>query len=203
VPADNPRIQELRRRVDKDPASIVFAQLAEEYRRAGDPEEAVRVCRSGLVQHPTYVSARVTLGRSLMELGQLDEAQGEFEQVLATAPDNLIAVRSMAELYQRRTEMPPPLPAAEALVVPPPLPVMAGATVSIESAPSAPPPARPPVDLDAAIVAFNQAFGPAEPAESTEPTEPAEAPRPGEPTAELEAWLANIVADRDERRSNS
>ena len=50
--ADNPRIEELRRRVEKDPASIAFAQLAEEYRRAASYEEAVATCRAGLIVHP-------------------------------------------------------------------------------------------------------------------------------------------------------
>ena len=67
---DNPRIDDLRRRVQKDPASIAFAQLAEEYRRAGQFSEAVEVCRAGLAVHPGYLSARVTLGRALVELGR-------------------------------------------------------------------------------------------------------------------------------------
>ena len=100
--ADNTRIDELRGRVEIDPASIAFAQLAEEYRRSGDFREAVRICRAGLAQHPAYLSARVTLGRALMELGEYDEAQAAFEIVLLAAPDNLIAVRSMADIHQRR-----------------------------------------------------------------------------------------------------
>ena len=66
---DNPRIEDLRRRVQKDPASIAFAQLAEEYRRAGQHQEAIDVCSGGLAIHPGYLSARVTLGRALIELG--------------------------------------------------------------------------------------------------------------------------------------
>lgn len=99
--ADHPRIAELRGRVENDPASIAFAQLAEEYRRSGDFQEAVRICRTGLGQHPAYLSARVTLGRALLELQQFDEAQAQFEYVLLSAPDNLIALRSMADLHQR------------------------------------------------------------------------------------------------------
>ncbi|MSO46300.1 MAG: tetratricopeptide repeat protein [Acidobacteria bacterium] len=98
---DHPRIDELRRRIGSDPASIAFAQLGEEYRRSGNFQEAVRMCRAGLEQPPTYLSARVTLGRALLELEQFDEARGEFEYVLISAPDNLIALRSMAELRQR------------------------------------------------------------------------------------------------------
>ena len=99
--ADNPRIEDLRRRIHKDPASIAFAQLAEEHRRAGDCEEAVRVCETGLAQHPAFLSARVTLGRALFELGRLEEARSEFLRVLDAAPDNLIAVGKLAEIHQR------------------------------------------------------------------------------------------------------
>lgn len=103
--AENPRIEELRRRVQKDPASIAFAQLAEEYRRSGDYDEAVQVCRTGLETHPTYLSARVTLGRALIELGRFDEAHGELEAVLRSAPENLAAIRGLAEIHQRRGEL--------------------------------------------------------------------------------------------------
>jgi tetratricopeptide (TPR) repeat protein len=99
--SDKPRIEDLRRRIQKDPASIAFAQLAEEYRRAGDCEEAVRVCEAGLAQHPAYLSARVTLGRALFELGRMEEARAEFLRVLDAAPDNLIAVGKLAEIHQR------------------------------------------------------------------------------------------------------
>jgi tetratricopeptide (TPR) repeat protein len=98
---DNPRIEDLRRRVEKDPASIAFAQLGEEYRRAGQCKDAVAVCRAGLTLHPGYLSARVTLGRALVELGQLDEAQQELETVLKSAPENLAALRGLAEIHHR------------------------------------------------------------------------------------------------------
>jgi len=100
--ADSQRIDDLRRRVQKDPASIAFAQLAEECRRAGRFEEAVDVCRAGLDIHPGYLSARVTLGRALVELNALDEAQTELELVLKSAPENLAAIRGLAEIHHRR-----------------------------------------------------------------------------------------------------
>jgi tetratricopeptide (TPR) repeat protein len=103
----NPRIEDLRRRVERDPASIAFAQLAEEYRRAGDLEEAIRVCEAGLAQHPAYISARVTLGRALFELGRLEEARVEFARVLGAAPDNLTARSKLTEIDQRTRPMSP------------------------------------------------------------------------------------------------
>jgi tetratricopeptide (TPR) repeat protein len=102
----NTRIEELRRRVQADPASIAFGQLAEECRRAGGAEEAVAICRAGLRYHPDYLSARVTLGRALLALGRLDEAQAELNIVLASASDNLTANRALAEVYQKRGQLP-------------------------------------------------------------------------------------------------
>jgi hypothetical protein len=129
---ESPRIAELRRRLEKDPASIAFAQLAEEYRRSGDHEQAVRICRDGLARHPGYLSAQVTLGRALMELGFYEEARRELESVLKVAPDNLAAIRALAVIHQRRrhastaeAKQQPDLPAEEppaapAIEVPPP-----------------------------------------------------------------------------------
>src|SRR5581483_6709631 len=99
---DNPRIEELRRRVQMDPASIAFAQLAEEYRRAGNYGEAISVCRAGLEIHPSYLSARVTLGRALVEVDNLDDAEKQLAHVLQHAPENLAAIRGMAEIHHRR-----------------------------------------------------------------------------------------------------
>ena len=103
--SNNPRIDDLRRRVQKDPASIAFAQLAEEFRRGGQFQEAVDVCNAGLEIHPTYLSARVTLGRAFIELNKLDEAQSELEQVLKGARENLAAIRGLAEIHHRRGEL--------------------------------------------------------------------------------------------------
>jgi len=104
--ADNQRIDDLRRRVQKDPASIAFAQLAEELRRAGQFEEAIETCRAGLAIHPGYLSARVTLGRALIEVNVLDDAQAELEVVLKSAPENLAAIRGLAEIFHRREDLP-------------------------------------------------------------------------------------------------
>lgn len=98
---DHPRIEELRRRVLADPASIAFAALAEEFRRSGKYEEAIETCRTGLQRHPSYLSARVTLGRALMETAQYDLARKELELVLKSAPENLAAIRGLAEIHER------------------------------------------------------------------------------------------------------
>jgi tetratricopeptide (TPR) repeat protein len=111
---ENPRIEELRRRVQLDPASIAFAALAEEFRRMGRHEEAIETCRAGLQRHPAYLSARVTLGRALIEVGDYDAAREELETVLRSAPENLAAIRGLAQIHERQghsTEMDPHLAA--------------------------------------------------------------------------------------------
>lgn len=99
------RLEELKRRVEADPASIAFASLAEEYRRAARFEEAVEASRAGLRFHPTYVSARVTLGRSLMELELYDQAERELHVVARSTPDNLAARRALGDLYWRQADL--------------------------------------------------------------------------------------------------
>jgi tetratricopeptide (TPR) repeat protein len=99
------RLDDLRRRIQKDPASLAFAQLAEELRRQGSLREAVQVSRAGLEHHPTYWSARVTLGRALLALDRLGDAHDELSAVLRAAPENLAARRGVAEIHERRGEL--------------------------------------------------------------------------------------------------
>jgi tetratricopeptide (TPR) repeat protein len=87
------RIDDLRRRIERDPGSRLFAQLAEEHRKAGNHAEAIRVAREGLVLHPAYPSARLTLGRALLDSGDPAGARAELEAALRDAPDNILASR--------------------------------------------------------------------------------------------------------------
>jgi tetratricopeptide (TPR) repeat protein len=98
--ADNTRIDELRRRLDKEPGSRLFAQLAEELRKEGELSDAIRVARTGLLQHPAYTSAHMTLGRALLDTGDLAAARAQFEAVLRGAPDNILASRFLGETLE-------------------------------------------------------------------------------------------------------
>src|SRR6185436_16019461 len=72
---------------------------------AGEYQEAADTCRAGLRIHPGYLSARVTLGRALIELGKLDEAKIELSRVLESAPENLAAIRGLAEIHHRNGDL--------------------------------------------------------------------------------------------------
>lgn len=104
--ADTPDLaQEIERyeaRLAKEPSSRIFAQLADAYRKDRRFDRAIQACLDGLKAHPTYVSARVVLGRSYLDKGALAEARAEFERVLDLAPDNLVAHRMLGEISERQ-----------------------------------------------------------------------------------------------------
>jgi tetratricopeptide (TPR) repeat protein len=177
--AENPRIEELRRRVQLDPASIAFAALAEEFRRMGRHEEAIETCRAGLQRHPAYLSARVTLGRALIETGDYDAAREELETVLRSAPENLAAIRGLAQIHERlghSTEMDPQLAA-----------MMNAEVERVALATAAAPPAAAAVEVPVVVEAPTPVAlaptlaGPVERAEPVERVEPVESVEPEEP----------------------
>ena len=98
-PATNPKIEELRFRVKTDPKSRLFYPLAEELRKAGHAGEAEQVLRTGLVAHPTYLSAWVSLGRVLREQKNDNGAVEALSKALTLDPGNVVAARLLADAY--------------------------------------------------------------------------------------------------------
>ena len=101
---DTPRIAELRKKLEKDPGSRLFAQLAEELRKEGRHEDAIAVARKGLEKSPNYPSARLTLARALLDAGRPGEARPELEQIVKASPDNIMASRLLGEALQNLGE---------------------------------------------------------------------------------------------------
>ncbi len=98
-PASNPKIEELRFRVKTDPKSRLFFPLAEELRKIDQLGEAEQVLRTGLAQHPTYLSAWVSLGRVLREEDKYAEAVDALTKALQLDPGNVVAARLLADAY--------------------------------------------------------------------------------------------------------
>ncbi len=99
------RIEELRTRLAREPGSRLFAQLAEEHRKAGDLNEAIRVARTGLGSYPQYASARLTLGRALLDSGDVRGARGELEEALRQAPESIVARRFLGRALEAMGEL--------------------------------------------------------------------------------------------------
>ena len=101
LPTRQASIDSLKERMARDPFSRAFLQLAEEYRREGQFDEAVRVCLEGLGRHPTYHTARISLGRTYLEMGDLESARKALSEVLELAPENHLAGKLLAEVQRR------------------------------------------------------------------------------------------------------
>ena len=95
---------------------------AEQLRRSDQPSAAVDLCRDALIRFSGHLSMRVTLGWALLDLGRLDEAREAFETVRMHAPDNLAAIRGLAQLHTLQEcldEVCEPEPRSEAVPVRP------------------------------------------------------------------------------------
>ena len=108
-PSLSPEIDKLAKKLAKDPQSKVFLQLAEEYVKAGLFEEAAAVLEEGLKTYPTFLTARVALGRVYYQLGLVPKAKAMLEEAVKTSPDNLLAHRTLAQLYVQEGESEPAL----------------------------------------------------------------------------------------------
>jgi tetratricopeptide (TPR) repeat protein len=126
---------------DADPPA--FGGIAERYRRAGDLDRAVALCREGLKRFPDQISGRVTLGWALLDQGKYEEAQVELEYALKRAPDNLAAIRGLAELHDR-AESTMMLPMDGPGQWPPDAATIENAAEAIAAEPPAPAPAPEP-----------------------------------------------------------
>lgn len=90
---------------ERDPRSRVFAPLAEAYRKIGELDRAIEVCKRGLEIHPNYVSGRVALGRAYFDKGDLKEAKAQIEIVYEADPENLVAAKTLGEIFEAEGEL--------------------------------------------------------------------------------------------------
>ena len=61
----SPKIEDYHKKLSKDPDSLIFLPLAEEYRKIGMIEEAIFYLEEGLKKNPGYTLAKTTLARVL------------------------------------------------------------------------------------------------------------------------------------------
>jgi tetratricopeptide (TPR) repeat protein len=95
--ASSARIDELRKKFEENPRRY-FAPLANEYRKAGQIDQAIAICREYLPQQPGHMSGHIVYGQALYEARQFEEAKGVFETALSLDPENLIALRHLGDI---------------------------------------------------------------------------------------------------------
>ncbi len=95
--ASSPRIEELRKKFEENPRRY-FAPLANEYRKAGDVQQAIAICREYLPQQPGHMSGHIVFGQALYEARTFEEAKSVFETALSLDPENLIALRHLGDI---------------------------------------------------------------------------------------------------------
>src|SRR5687767_9366331 len=95
--ASSARIDELKKKFEDNPRRF-FAPLANEYRKAGDLEQAIALCRAHLPNQTAHISGHIVLAQALYEAGSTDESRSVFEASLELDPENLIALRYLGDL---------------------------------------------------------------------------------------------------------
>ena len=98
-------IEKLERRYAENPKGRNFAPLADAYRKAGQLDQAVELCKSGLEHHPDYVSAHIVYGRCLIDQRNDAAADQVFRHVLELDPENVIAFKVLAEIAERGSRL--------------------------------------------------------------------------------------------------
>jgi len=97
-------IEKLEARWAENPDGRYFAPLADAYRKAGRVDEAITVVTGGLAKHPDYLSAHIVLGRCHLERKDDAAAGAAFDRVLGLDSENIIALKSLAEIAERTGE---------------------------------------------------------------------------------------------------
>lgn len=94
-------IEKLERRYAENPHGLTFAPLAEVHRKNGDLARALELLTAGLELHPNYIPASIVLGRCHQDLSDLPSAEAAFAHVLRLDDENVIALKSLADINER------------------------------------------------------------------------------------------------------
>src|SRR4051812_22238128 len=98
-------IDKLERRYAENPHGLTFAPLAEVHRKNGDVTRALELLRIGLELHPNYIPASIVLGRCHQDMGDLPAAAEAFAHVLRLDDENVIALKSLADINERQDRL--------------------------------------------------------------------------------------------------
>ena len=83
---------------EKDPTSIVFAPLAETYRKLGMVDKAIRVLEHGLKQNPEYYLGYIVLGSCYHDLGEHTKTYELLKPLVPRNRDNVRMQKLFADV---------------------------------------------------------------------------------------------------------
>lgn len=102
--ASSSLVKELEDQFAQNPRRV-FARLANEYRKSGEIDRAIEICRAHVPQQPGYISGYIVLGQALYESKQLEESRQTFETALTLDPENLIALRQLGDIARDQRDL--------------------------------------------------------------------------------------------------
>lgn len=108
-------IEKLERRWQQS-SGLVFAPLAEAYRKAGLHARALEILEQGLALHADYAPALIVRARCHLDTGDLAAAEAAFHQALGRDPTDPIALRGLADVFERTDRLPEAVERLQALV---------------------------------------------------------------------------------------
>lgn len=97
-------IEHLKARFKEQPKSLLFARLADAYRKAGDVVSAIELCTNGITVFPTYTTAQILLGRCYLEQQKYNEAIDAFTTVCRLDRRNQVAMKMLADVFAKQGE---------------------------------------------------------------------------------------------------
>jgi cytochrome c-type biogenesis protein CcmH/NrfG len=100
--ANSREIEKLERLWKDNPQGTVFAPFAEALRKDGQLMRAREVLEQGLQYHPDHIPANIVFGRCCLDLQEISAAEGAFTRVLGLDPENVIALKALADITERQ-----------------------------------------------------------------------------------------------------
>jgi tetratricopeptide (TPR) repeat protein len=93
-------VRRLAKKLESDPTSRSFVQLADIYLKHDRFDDAIEVLSVGIVHHPSYVAARMVLATAYLGAKRVKDAKAALEAVIEMHPEHVLAHKKLALIYK-------------------------------------------------------------------------------------------------------
>jgi len=94
-------IEWLQKQLHQNPASMLYARLADRFLQINEYDRALEYAEKGAVLHPHYASARFVLAKCYFERKEYDKANHNLKEALAVDPTYLAALNLQSEILKK------------------------------------------------------------------------------------------------------